>query len=300
MADAPWQMTPAPTHRRRKYVRLLRLQLRMALLTALQYRWDFLMQGVMQVLWLGLSLLPLYVAYQARAMAQGGHFVQTSIGGWSFYPATMVFGFFYLLKALLDGAINPSLMGIVDHIRKGTLDFVLLKPADAQFLVSTAKFELWHVIDGLAAAALIGVAAYSHSHTALASELLLSSAKPRALLALLLALLMLLCGAFLLYGLWLLVVCAAFYVIRIDNLSYLFVSLFDFARWPRGVFRGILHVLFTYVLPLVVMTSFPADALLGRLRLQEALWAVFCAGGLLWLSRRVFRRALAGYTSASS
>jgi ABC-2 type transport system permease protein len=29
---------------------------------------------------------------------------------------------------------------VMDHIRKGTLDFVLLKPADAQFLVSTARF----------------------------------------------------------------------------------------------------------------------------------------------------------------
>jgi len=32
---------------------------------------------------------------------------------------------------------------VVEHIRKGTLDFLLLKPIDAQFLVSTSRFELW-------------------------------------------------------------------------------------------------------------------------------------------------------------
>jgi ABC-2 type transport system permease protein len=277
-----------------KYGRLLRLQLRMSLLTSMQYRWDFLGQGVMQVLWLSLSLVPLYIAYNARATSQGGALADTSIGGWGFYPAAMVFGFFYLLKSALDGAINPSLIGVVDHIRKGTLDFVLLKPADAQFLLSTAKFELWHILDGLASLVLIAGAAYKYNHGGEVSPAAFT------LFAVVTALLLLICGALLLYGVWLLVVCAAFYVVRIDNLSYLFTSLFDFARWPRGVFRGALHVLFTYVLPLLVMTSFPVDALLGRLRPLDAGWAVVSTGGLLLVSRRVFRRALRSYTSASS
>lgn len=265
----------------------------MSLLTAMQYRWDFLAQGVMQLLWLSLSLLPLYIAYKARAISQGGSLEATDIGGWGFYPAAMVFGFFCLLKSALEGAINPSLLGVVDHIRKGTLDFVLLKPADAQFLLSTAKFELWHLIDGLASAGLVAFAAYRYSQ---------GGAHPEALgpTAVGLAALLLLCGALLIYAVWLLVICAAFYVIRIDNLSYLFTSLFDFARWPRGVFRGALAVIFTYILPLTVMTSFPVDALLGRLRPIEALWALFSTLLLLWFSRRVFRRALASYTSASS
>lgn len=278
---------------RGKYRRLLGIQLRISLLTAMQYRWDFLAQGFMQLLWMGLSVMPLYIAYKARAVAEGSSLTATDIGGWGFYPATMVFGTFYLLKAALDGAINPSLIGVVDHIRKGTLDFVLLKPADAQFLVSTAKFDLWHAIDGLAAAALIGIAAQRFSHSGAPVGAFSGAAIASSLL-------LLFCGALLLYAVWLLVVCAAFYVVRIDNLSYLFTSVFDFARWPRGVFRGALHVVFTYVLPLVVMTSFPVDALLGRLRPQEALWALVWTGFLLLLSRWTFRRALANYTSASS
>ncbi len=288
------EMTRGPEHGYEKYSRLLRLQLRMSLLTAMQYRWDFLSQGLMQILWLLLSLLPLYIAYRARAAAQGGAITSTDIGGWGFYPATMVFGFFCLLKSALDGAINPSLIGVVDHIRKGTLDFVLLKPADAQFLLSTAKFELWHIIDGVAALFLIIGAGsrYSHSGAAPSGAFTLFSVLTTALL--------LACAALLLYAVWLLVVCAAFYVVRIDNLSYLFTSLFDFARWPRGIFRGALHIVFTYVLPLVVMTSFPVDALLGRLRPREALWALLSTVVLLGLSRWVFRRALRSYTSASS
>lgn len=276
----------------RQYGRLLGLQLRVSLLAGMQYRWDFLAQGVMQLLWLGMSALPLLIAYKARAAAQGGALTATDIGGWGFYPAAVVFGVFCLLKAVLDGAINPSLLAVVEQIRKGTLDFVLLKPADAQFLVSTARFEPWHVIDGAGAIVLIGLAAHRH-------HLATGAALP-GVGEIVTALVLLGCAVLMLYAVWLLVVCAAFYVVRIDNLSYLFSSLFDFARWPRAVFRGVLAVVFTYVLPLVVMTSFPTEALLGRLRAWEAGWAVAGAAALLYLARRVWRRAIASYTSASS
>ncbi len=55
----------------------------------------------------------------------------------------MVTGWFTFLEGVLEGAINPSLAEVVEHIRKGTFDFVLLKPADAQFLVSTAPVQPW-------------------------------------------------------------------------------------------------------------------------------------------------------------
>lgn len=276
----------------RQYGRLLGLQLRVSLLAGMQYRWDFLAQGAMQLVWLGMSALPLLIAYNARAAAQGGTLTTTDISGWGFYPAAVVFGCFCLLKAVLDGAVNPSLLSVIDQIRKGTLDFVLLKPADAQFLVSTARFEPWHVIDAAGALALIALAVHRQH---LATGAALPGGLQLAAAAVLLG-----CSVLMLYAVWLLVICAAFYVVRIDNLSYLFSSLFDFARWPRAVFRGALQVVFTYVLPLAVMTSFPTDALLGRLRPWQAAWAVAIAAGLLFLSRRVWRRAIASYTSASS
>ncbi len=51
---------------------------------------------------------------------------------------------------------------------------------------------------------------------------------------------------------------AAFYVVKVDNLTYLFESIFDAARWPASVFRGVLRVVFTFVIPLALMTTYPA------------------------------------------
>ena len=50
---------------------------------------------------------------------------------------------------------------------------------------------------------------------------------------------------------------AAFYVVKIDNLTNLFNSIFDAARWPVQVFRGVLRWIFTFLIPLALMTTLP-------------------------------------------
>ena len=56
--------------------------------------------------------------------------------------AALVTAWFTLpARASSTARCSRRCMAVVEHIRKGTLDFVLLKPADAQFLVSTAKLR---------------------------------------------------------------------------------------------------------------------------------------------------------------
>ncbi|HET6280171.1 MAG TPA: ABC-2 family transporter protein [Polyangia bacterium] len=260
-----------------RYTRLLRLQFRMSGITAMQYRADFIVRGLLALMWIGVTLLPFAVVFGGRA----------SIAGWSFAEALVVVAWFTLLKAFLEGAVSPSLTAVVEHVRKGTLDFVLLKPADAQFLVSTAKFEPWRVIDFIGAL-MIFVYAFH-----------LLGRWP-TLSAVALALVFLVVAVFILYSIWILVVSAAFWVVKVDNLSYLFGSAFDVARWPVTIFKGTLRFVFTFVFPLAVMTTYPAEALLGRLSAHTAVLAI--AGGVVFaaIARRVWLRALRLYTSASS
>jgi ABC-2 type transport system permease protein len=260
-----------------RYLRLLAVGLRISLSLGMQYRWNFVVDGAVSILWTALGLVPLYVAFQARP----------ELEGWTYATALVVVGWFSLLKGILDGAVNPSLLTVVDQIRQGTLDFVLLKPADAQFLVSTAKFEPWKVLDGVAAMAIF----------AWAFHLLGRVPSPLHVLA---SLGLLACATLVLYSIWILVISAAFWVVRLDNLAYLFNSVFDFARWPVSVFRGALRIVFTFVIPLGIMTTYPAEALLGTLSLQTALLSVAGALAFAAISRGVWTRAIGRYTSASS
>ena len=259
------------------YGALLAAQLRTSVTTAAAYRVQFILDGVLAVLWIGTGVVPLYVAFNGRP----------AVAGWTFDQSLVVLGIFTILKAVLDGAVNPSLVAIVDQIRTGTLDFVLMKPKDAQFLVCTSKFELWRGIDLLAGVAILVVALARLDRTPGPADIGL-------------AVVLLLSGIVLLYSVWLLVVTSAFWVVRLDNLAFMFNALFDFARWPRAVMGKVLAIVFTLILPLAVMTSFPAQALFGTLSLSDAALALGLAFVFGVGSRLAFRKALAQYTSASS
>jgi ABC-2 type transport system permease protein len=261
----------------RRYLGLVRVQVRMSLTTAMQYRTEFLLKGVMALFWLVITIAPLAVVYAQRS----------EVAGWSYPEALVVLGWFSLLKAVLEGGVTPSLTAVVEGVRTGALDFVLLKPADAQFLVSTAKFEPWRVIDFAAAGAIFAYAFHRLGRWPRPHELLLAAA-------------LLVMAILLLYSIWILVVSASFWVVRVDNLSYLFGSIFDAGRWPISVFRGALRFALTFVFPLALMTTYPAEALLGRLTGVSA--ALALAGGLAFavMARLVWTRAIRFYTSASS
>jgi ABC-2 type transport system permease protein len=258
-----------------KYARLLGVQLRASLLLALQYRLDFAVDAILSLCWIAASLAPLIVVFGQRP----------TIVGWSWPEALLVVAFFTMLKAVLDGCIQPSLQAVVEHIRRGTLDFMLLKPADAQFLVSTTRFELWKITDLLAGLAMGVFALQRIGHVP----------SPRALLV---TLLLLGVAVLILYSIWILVISLAFSVVKVDNLSFLFSSIYDAARWPSSVFRGVVAFVFTFVIPLTVMTTYPALALLDRL----ALWRAGAAlgGALLFAiaARVVWLRSLRRYTGA--
>ncbi|HLU64674.1 MAG TPA: ABC-2 family transporter protein, partial [Kofleriaceae bacterium] len=107
-------------------------------------------------------------------------------------------------------------------------------------------------------------------------------------------------AALVLYSLWILIVSASFWVIRLDNLVYLFDAVFDAARWPIQVFKGVWRILFTFVVPLALMTTFPAMAVLGRLDARTAAWALVGSLGFAALARGLWKAAIRSYTSASS
>jgi ABC-2 type transport system permease protein len=242
----------------------------------MQYRADFLLDGFVEVFWMATAVVPLFVVFRIRDHVAPG---------WGFGEALMVMGWFTFLQGVLEGAINPSLQTVVEHIRKGTLDFVLLKPADAQFLVSTARFQPWRSINVFTAVAVFAWGFHVLGRGPSAAAIATAS-------------LTMVAAVVVLYALWMLTVSAAFYVVRIDNLSQLFSAIFDAARWPVDVFRGVVRFVFTFVLPLALMTTYPADALLGRLAPLTLVEALAGAAVSFAVARIVWQASIAKYTSA--
>jgi ABC-2 type transport system permease protein len=260
-----------------RYLRLMLVQMRISASAAMAYRADFIVEGVTALAWMALTLLPLIVLYRGRA----------TVAGWDAPSALVVIGYFLGVRAVLEGIVSPSLVGLVEQIRSGAFDYVLLKPADAQLLVSAARFEPWKIFDLLGAIGLVIYAFVQRGEPPTALDALLGAA-------------LFIAGVLAMYSLWILCAAASFWVVRLDNLTYLLGAIFDTARWPVQVFRGLWRIVFTFVIPVAVMTTFPAMALLGRLAATTALATFGGTVALLVISRVIWRIAIRSYTSASS
>ncbi|HEU4611941.1 MAG TPA: ABC-2 family transporter protein [Kofleriaceae bacterium] len=260
-----------------RYATLFMTQLRTSVATAMQYRANFFIESALSVAWLAIALLPLIVLFEQR----------DSVAGWDKASALIVMAYFMAVKAIMEGMVSPSLVALVEKIRTGAFDYVLLKPVDSQFMVSTAGYEPQKAID-LAGA--IALACYAFSQRGV-----WPTADQLGIGVLLLA-----SGVLAMYSLWVICAAASFWVVRLDNLIYLLQAIFDTARWPIQVFRGAWRFLFTFIIPVAIMTTFPAMALLGRLSARTTLLTLGGSLVMLLVSRVIWRAAIRNYTSASS
>ena len=82
--------------------------------------------------------------------------------------------------------------------------------------------------------------------------------------------------------------------------TWIFDGLFQMARYPVGLYPGWLRLVLTWVVPVGVMTTVPAEALTGTLSTGMLLGAVALAVVLVVGASALFRAGLRRYASASS
>ncbi len=84
-----------------RYPRLFWIQLRASLATAMQYRADFVVDGLMSLWWMIWTLVPLGVVFSGRGL----------VAGWSFSEALIVAAWFTILGGVLEGIPAIVLFG---------------------------------------------------------------------------------------------------------------------------------------------------------------------------------------------
>jgi ABC-2 type transport system permease protein len=258
-------------------LRLLRLHVRLGLLSDLAYRSNFWFQIVESLLVVATSILSLGVVfYQTDELA-----------GWRPYELVALLGVYFLVRGLLSLVVSPSFEKLLADVRSGGLDFVLVKPVDAQLLVSIQEVRIWKGID-----ALLGVALIAFALTRLQVPL-----GPLELAGFALALA---AGATIVYSVWLVLVTLSFWLIRVENILVIFWNLFWCARWPVRIYPGWLRWLLTLVVPVGFAVTVPAEALAGRIHATDLVWGTAIALASLVLSRLFWLRGLRHYAGASA
>lgn len=242
-----------------------------------QHRTEFLLEGGLSAVTIVIQLVPVAVLFEQRE----------TIAGWSHGQVLVLLGWFLIVSGILQGVVIASFSQAIDGIRTGQFDYLLLKPADTLFLASVGNLRPWKFVDVAAGLLVVGFGLAETGRLPAAIDLLLGAALGAT-------------GLVTLYALYIFAVAGSFALVRIENLMDVLSGLFDFGRWPIHVFEGAWRVLFTVLLPLAVITSYPAMAILGTLSWREVVVGAAVAAGFVTAARIAWTVALARYGSASS
>jgi ABC-2 type transport system permease protein len=257
--------------------RLFVVYFRVGALNELQYRANFAIQLFQSAIALGTGLAVLALVFgQTQELA-----------GWSQPELLAVMGVHVLMGGVIGTFIQPNMIRLMEDIRRGTLDFVLTKPEDAQVLVSVREFRIWQVVDIVTGGVVLAVAIGQ----------LQAAVGPGQAVAFAVALLL---GAAMIYCFWLILTIGAFWIVRMDQLVEMFEGIYQSGRWPVTVYPGWLRTSLTYLVPIAFAVTVPAEALTGRLTVATLAIAATFAAALLVATRVLWRVGLRRYGGASA
>jgi ABC-2 type transport system permease protein len=260
-----------------RYLRLLLVLYRTSLQTDIEYRADFYTRVVASLLGLVTTVGALSVAYTYTS----------NIRGWTFAQALVLVAIYWLTEGLIEMFIAPNMRAVMGQVRDGTLDFVLLKPVNAQFLASFRTVNIWRAANVLMG---IGVLVYTLSRLSL-------QVGPREAVLFAVALAS---GLVIMYAFWIALVTLTFWFVRIDNLEQVLWQAFEAGRYPMEIYPRWLQGALTYAVPIAFLITVPASALAGRLGAGGVLVAVAVAAVALVLASAFWWWGTKHYTGASS
>lgn len=259
----------------RRYGQVLRLFWGAAIAAEMEYRVNFVIATLSSVGNLSGSLFGLSLFYQTGYTFEG----------WSWEEALIVLGIFTLLQGFSATFLAPNLSQIVKQVQLGTLDFVLLKPINSQFWLSTRTVSPWGLPDLLFGLIIIG---YAGSKLGLGITDYSFSLIPLTF------------GLLSLYSLWFMLGATSIWFVKIYNVTEVLRGLLEAGRFPMAAYPAIYRIFFTFVIPVAFLTTIPAQVLLNRVELWWIGGSGALAIALLLASRSFWRFALRFYTSASS
>lgn len=212
-----------------------------------------------------------------------------TVQGWTFASTLAILGVYLTMNALRGVFISPSLdslAGMDGDIWTGKLDYVLLRPADIQFLASFRHWRPYALLDLLLGIGVMVVAAAQLQTTLTLTQI----ASFMVLLAV---------GLVVMYALLLAFAGLVFWSPGF-LFGWVFDGLFQMARYPVSLYPEGIRLVLTWVVPIGVMTTVPAQALTGDLPPAVAVGSVLLGLGLLVGATVLFRTGVRRYSSASS
>ena len=242
------------------------------------FKTNFLLWIVVELLWFALQLSFIAVIYSHTE----------SIGDWSKWEVVLLMGTAHLIQQIFQAFFLTNCVELSELIRTGRLDFMLLLPINTRFLLSLRKVDLGAFINAGSALVVIGYSLKQLGRVPGGIEVI-----GFVLLGI--------TGILIHYSLMFLLSTISFWTVRAQGIVWGYYSLFNIARLPDSAFRGLFRLVFTFVLPMILVANVPAKVIVQKIQSPgQLLLLVGMMVACAVVSEVAWRLSVRRYTSASS
>lgn len=243
-----------------------------------EYRGSFVLEILVEVAFFAATIAGLMVVFSNI----------NELAGWGKYQLLILMGINQIFAEIVLGAsFILNLRELPFKIAQGSLDGILTKPVNSQFVVSLWR-PYFASIPSLIAGILVICWSFIHGGISFSPWVLVPFV------------LIFLSGIVIAYSLGMIISTLSVWLINATPLPFLAQQVIFLARNPYSVFSGLWRVIFLVFVPLAFMVSFPAQSLLGQLVWWWVPVAFLLAALFLKVSNIFWLFALRHYSSASS
>ena len=269
---------------------------RNSLIRDMCFRTNFILQSISTVSWTIMNVGFYMIVFQFTEEIGAGT-------GWGKYQFFVFLATTWIINSIIQTFFMPNAQEFSELIRTGNFDFALLKPIDTQFIISFPRMD-WSSLS----TCMMGISLLSYS----LYQLMVVADDPLVLAwpVFFLYPLYLVCGVAIMYSVMISLAATSVWLGRNQTLYNFWFYLTNFSRYPMEIYKtgwGMgLWIAFTFFIPVLLVVNIPARFLARPLDgMTSAHWQLaaftLCASiGSLFISRRIFKRALRSYRSASS
>jgi ABC-2 type transport system permease protein len=244
----------------------------------MSFKGNFILWIVVELLWFVLQLSFVKVL-----------FLQTqSIGTWTQWQMVLLVGASNFIQQLYQGFFLTNCTNLSELVRTGRMDFLLLLPVNTRFLVSLRVVDLGAFINALfGLCVMIFAAGKLHLHPSMAQLIGFGA--------------LCIVGVLIHYSLMFILAVVCFWTVRAQGIVWGYYNLFNIARMPDEAFKGAFRAVFSFGLPVLLVSNVPVRILAKGLEAPSA-WLTLIGIGVVWavISELFWRYSLRHYTSASS
>lgn len=261
----------------KKYLKIYRVFINNSISYLAQYRKDAWMNLILNFLWLGMIFTIIEVIFGQT----------NSIADWSKPEVYFLAIIWVLSDELFILFFGKNLEMISNIITEGRLDWLLTKPANKLFLISTYRLNIQAFYRFVIEFFILLWLVWHFDFTI-------------SIFHIILVIPLIAMGILINYSFLLILNTLSFWFFRIDNINYLYYSLSTVGKYPLSVLPKTVRVLVFTIIPIAFQAYVPVATLTGRFPWYLILYAFIFAIILFIIAIKFWSFALKRYSSASS